>query len=214
MTVSGFTIATVSAHRDQIRESTIQNARSTGARCGRFCLRRSTARCGRSARFSATRLALGRSADRRAPTIATIRSTTDPRSNDSPRLSPANRHCRCARVAPRAPTLHGSRRNGFFPTTTGVHPRNEDPIHPSRGELRIVVRDELGFDVDEPFARGTLLSDHVGLRQATIATTKSQPRVHRQPDPSGIACRSMSPRAARVRNASVSAVVAVPQGPR
>jgi hypothetical protein len=50
ITVSGFTIVRVSAHRDQTRES--------------------TASCCRSARFSAIRLALGRKAERSAPMIA------------------------------------------------------------------------------------------------------------------------------------------------
>jgi hypothetical protein len=55
ITVSGFTIVSVSAHLDQTRESTTQKARSTGATCGRFLSRRRTASCCRSARFSATR---------------------------------------------------------------------------------------------------------------------------------------------------------------
>jgi hypothetical protein len=70
-TGSGFTIVSVSAHRDQALESTTQKARWIGASCGRFLFRRSTASCCRSARFSATRLALGRTADLRAPMIAT-----------------------------------------------------------------------------------------------------------------------------------------------
>jgi hypothetical protein len=76
MTVSGFTSVSVSAHRDHVRESRTQNARSIGTSCSRFVLRRRTASCWRSARFSATRLALGRTDARSAPRIASSSSST------------------------------------------------------------------------------------------------------------------------------------------
>jgi hypothetical protein len=90
ITVSGFTIVSVSAHRDQMRERTTQKARSSGASCGRFVFRRRTASCCRSARFSATRLALGRKAERNAPMIAVKSSTTAGRSRRLTGLSAAN----------------------------------------------------------------------------------------------------------------------------
>jgi hypothetical protein len=54
ITVSGFTTTRASAHRDLARESTTQNARSTGRRRGRGAARCKTASCWRRARFSAT----------------------------------------------------------------------------------------------------------------------------------------------------------------
>jgi hypothetical protein len=70
ITVAGFTIARTSAQRDQVRESTTQKARSSGRRRGRGADRRRIERCWRSARFSRTRLARGRTAASTAPTIA------------------------------------------------------------------------------------------------------------------------------------------------
>jgi len=55
ITVAGFTIASTSAHRDQVRESTTQKARSMGPSRGRRPFRRSVASCWRNARFSAMR---------------------------------------------------------------------------------------------------------------------------------------------------------------
>ena len=70
ITVAGWTIASVSAHRDQMREMTTQNARSMGRSRGRGWVRRRIASCWRRRRFSATRLARGWSAASSAPSAA------------------------------------------------------------------------------------------------------------------------------------------------
>jgi hypothetical protein len=70
MTVAGFTIASESAHRDQTRDSKTQKTLSMGRRRGGGVLRRSTASCWRSSRFSTTRLAFGRRTAKNAATRA------------------------------------------------------------------------------------------------------------------------------------------------
>jgi hypothetical protein len=75
ITVAGFTIARASAQRDHVPESTTQNARSNGRRRGRGLVCRRIASCWRRARFSTTRLARGRKAASRAPTVAWSRAS-------------------------------------------------------------------------------------------------------------------------------------------
>lgn len=87
--LTGFTTTTVSAHRDHTRESTAQNARSTGRSRGRGAARRNTASCFRRARFSATRLARGRRAARSAAAIEESRAITA-----APLPSSASASCR------------------------------------------------------------------------------------------------------------------------
>jgi len=70
MTVAGRTIASVSAHRENSRDTMTQNARSMGRSRGRGVARQRIASCWRSKRFSATRLILGRKAAKKAPKIA------------------------------------------------------------------------------------------------------------------------------------------------
>ena len=70
ITVAGWTIARHSAHRDHIRETMTQNARSIGRSRGRGVARRRIASCWRSTRFSANRSARGRNAASSAPTTA------------------------------------------------------------------------------------------------------------------------------------------------
>jgi len=70
ITVAGWTIARHSAHRDHRRETITQNARSIGRSRGPGVARRRIASCWRSTRFSANRIARGRSAANSAPTTA------------------------------------------------------------------------------------------------------------------------------------------------
>ena len=112
MTVAGWTIASVSDHRDHRRQTTTQNARSMGRSRGRGVARRRIASCWRSTRFSATRLARGRRAASNAPTTAS-RSASIPRSSrQSVSLSPANRPGRRGMLAlgPCSPSTPGMTR--------------------------------------------------------------------------------------------------------
>lgn len=118
-TVWGLTIVSVSARRDQTRESTTQKARSIGATCGRFVFRRRTASCCRSARFSATRLALGRKAERSAPIIATSSSITPEPPLGPVGMSAANPPHSCSRVAPEPRAYTRGFPTGQLFTTTG-----------------------------------------------------------------------------------------------
>jgi hypothetical protein len=91
-TVSGFTIASASGHRDQTRETTVQKARSMGRSRGRGCARFKTASCWRRTRISMKRPARDPSAATRAPDRAErIASTGDDRVSGFCRASPANR---------------------------------------------------------------------------------------------------------------------------
>jgi len=69
-------MASESDHRDHVRDSKTQKALSRARRHGRGDLRRRTASCWRSARFSAIRLALGRRPAKSAPARASRISTT------------------------------------------------------------------------------------------------------------------------------------------
>lgn len=132
-TVSGFTIARVSAHLDQTRESKTQKARSLERTRGLFVRRRNTASCCRSSRFSAMRFALGWKADRSAPTIAMNRSIT-------PYARPNRGDCQwrngtlAAVCCRRRGVLDGRdfSTNSLFTTTTYDRPRYDRP----RGSLR------------------------------------------------------------------------------
>jgi hypothetical protein len=101
ITVSGFTTTRVSAHRDHARESTTQNARSTGRNLGRGAARRRTASCCRRARFSAMRLARGRKPAMSAAVIEESRAITA-----APLPSSASASCH------RHGSAHGEERRG------------------------------------------------------------------------------------------------------
>ena len=73
MTVSGWTMASVSFHRGQQRRRVSQKNRSDARRRGRGCFRRRTASCCRSARFSRIRSARLAKIARRARATARAR---------------------------------------------------------------------------------------------------------------------------------------------
>jgi hypothetical protein len=90
-TVAGLTITSVSAHRDQARDRAAQKARSRGHSRGRGVARYRTASCCRSARFSSTKVVLGRNAEKSAPTIAFTSASMCGACRVVPRLSAENR---------------------------------------------------------------------------------------------------------------------------
>ena len=90
-TVAGFTIASTSGHRDQVRDRTTQNARSMGPSRCLTPSRVRVASCCRSARFSAMRLARGRKAATNGPMTASTSASITPGSRPLAFLSPANR---------------------------------------------------------------------------------------------------------------------------